>query len=155
MSQLTISQINHAVSTSVSITKFDFFHDFQFDIIHKQTSSYIAFGYGINRSLFQQRFFPKLSVGTNYFLLDKPKFQLGLRVNYSLSYLNFSKSPNGHRFWNEFYGGLTYYVGQKWKFGQSFLVGYFAQTQKNTLLNRTETHGSFGYNFSICLRYEI
>lgn len=74
-----------------------------------------AFDIGINRTLFQQRFFPKLSLGSAYDLLKTENFFLGPQVTMSGYTLNYNLNVNRPTFWLDLMPGIHFEYGKKWK----------------------------------------
>ncbi len=150
----TVFAQNQSVSTSIGITRFDFFHSFEYEYQPTKFSFSAGIGYGINRSIFQKHFYPRITVGSTYYLVNKEKFQIGPHVTYALSFIRLT--PNSKmNYWNEFNGGLQWSYGNKWKIGQTILVGYISESHFSTIDQKRVSAATINYYFSIALKYEI
>lgn len=145
----------HGIETNVSITRFDIFHSFAYRAKMKRFQCSGGFGYGINRSVFQQRFFPKVSIQGSYSILEKPKFVLGPSIYYSFSWLKINANTNHFSNWNEFFGGIQWQYGKKWKIGQTISAGYFSESYFNKLKQQRSKVGNWGYCMTLSLIHEL
>lgn len=142
------------LSTSIAITRFDFFHSFEFEFQPSKFALNVGLGYGVNRSIFQQRFYPRINFGSTYYWLNREKFRIGPSLIYALSFIQLNSSSK-IIFWNEANAGLTWSYGNKWKVGQTILVGYVAESHYSTIEKKRTHAGTLSYLASIKLIYEI
>ncbi len=145
----------HGIETNVSITRFDIFHSLSYRAKMNRFQYSSGFGYAINRSIFQQRFFPKVSIQGSYAILEKPKFVLGPSIHYSFSWLKINSSTNHFSNWNEFFGGIQWQYGKKWKIGQTISAGYFSESYFNQFKQRRSKVGNWGYCMTLSLIHEL
>lgn len=145
---LTIFSQNK-ISMSVNATKIDFFHGVEYGRIFRSFEIYGGFEYGIVKTIFQSRFFPKVKVGASYFAVNKQRFQLGPVIQYGFSHLKFSEQPKATVNYHELNGGLRWRYGKKWQVGQTLLVGGLWGREFNTLYQKKMTSGTFGYALQI------
>lgn len=135
----------YRVSSSVGVTRFDFFHSVDFTLQQQKWELSTGFAYGINRTYFQQRFFPKVQFQTEYNFIHRPKFELGPCIYTSFSWLKVNKSSKHFTNWGEFFGGISWSYGGKWKVGQTITAGYFTESYFSTLIQKRDRVGSWGY----------
>lgn len=141
----------YRISTSVGLTRFDYFHSVDASLQHKKWELSTGFAYGINRTYFQQRFFPKVQLQTGYDFIHKPKFELGTCIYTSFSWLKVNKASKHFTNWSEFFGGLSWSYGGKWKVGQTITAGYFTESNFSTLIQKRDRVGNWGYFFNLQL----
>lgn len=135
----------NTIATSLSYTKTDYFHGIEYGRSIQSFSVFAGFEYGIVRSLFQSRFFPKVKAGFSYSIIDKEKFKLGPVIQYSYSHLQYSKVPKGSVSYHELNGGVRWRYGRTWQIGQTLCIGGLWERGMNTIYQKTMTHGTLGY----------
>lgn len=141
---LTVSGQN-TFATSLSYSRTDFFHGVEYGRGFNSWNVLAGFEYGIVRSVFQSRFFPKVKAGIFYSALQKEKFRLGPVVQYSYAYLRYSKVPEGETHYHELNAGLRWRYGKKWQIGQTLLVGGLWEQGMNHIYKKTMVSGTWGY----------
>lgn len=142
----------HSISTSVGITRFDIFHSVGYLYDTNRCSYSAGFAYGINRTVFQQKLFPRFTVGFHYSALKKSRFELGPVISYSFSFLKYTSSSKS-TIWNELNTGFSWSFGKRWKVGQSFLVGYVGQSHYSTIQQKRTIGSTWGYYTDLKLSY--
>lgn len=147
------SQLQHQVSTAFSINRLDFWHEFLYGIGKNKWQTQVGTGYGINRTWFQGRLFPKLSVGGTYFWLDREKFELGPHVQYNFCHLKYSKSDRAAVNWHDGVVGVRWNYGQRWKIGQTIGIGYFVERYYSTIYDRKMSAGNWMYYANLSVSY--
>ena len=150
-----LGQNNSSIQTEIGFTRFDFFHSFQYTKTEGNWNFSGGLGYGIIRSLFQQRFYPRTTLSIGYNLLQKERIQFEPIVNHSYSFLNYNKLSNEFHHWNEYLFGIRFAFGKKWKVGQTVLVGYYSENFKSASLNQRVKVGGLAYYGALFLKYEI
>ena len=138
---------------TVSYTKTDFFHGLEYSRKLNAFEVFAGVEYGIVRTVFQSRFFPKIKIGASYFPLKKGRFQLGPVLQYGFSYLKYSKTPKGVANYHELNAGLRWRYGKKWQIGQTLSVGGLWERSYNTIYEQKKTYGTFGYILQIDFGY--
>jgi hypothetical protein len=109
--------------------------------------------FGINRTFFQSRLYPRISIGVNYFLLDREKFRFGPAVSYSYSMLQVNKSAGSWHKWNEIYGGYTLSVGDKWRFSHSLMAGWMNERYRSQISQKMYGTNTLGFYLKFGLEY--
>lgn len=142
----------HSISTSVGITRFDIFHSIAYSLDTNRCSFSAGLAYGINRTVFQQKIFPRVSAGFHYSALKKNRFELGPEISYSFSFLKYTSSSKP-TMWNELNTGLFWSFGNRVKVGQSVLVGYVGQSHFSTIQQKRTTGSTWGYYVDLKLSY--
>lgn len=143
------------ISTTVGVSRFDIFHSVGLSTTIQCFEPEISIGYGINRTVFQQRFFPKTSLSTSFNFIQKEKFELGVMLQYALSGVKLNASSKYRNVWNEFNGGIEWEYGRKWRIGQQLLFGRYAENYYNTLYVKRVSVSGWGYFLSIKLSHEL
>lgn len=142
------------VSTSLSITRFDFFHAFEYEFQPSKFAFSAGLGYGINRTIFQKRFYPRMTLGSTYYWLNKERFQIGPHINYAFSFIRLTPASKLNE-WNELNAGLQWSYGNKWKIGQTIVLGYVSESHYSTIENKRVHARTLNYFISLALKYEI
>jgi hypothetical protein len=142
------NQKSISLSHSFSIQKFDNFllHSIEIDL--KRISFYSSIGFGVNRTFFQNRFFPQINIGLGYALIKRQK--LSISSNVQSSFFTF-KAIDRHYF-------TSFQLGYCMKYGKKlFLInragtGILNEKFKNKM-GKTTSASTFHYQFSIGLGY--
>lgn len=108
---------------------------------------------GTNRSIFQRRIFPRLTIGGAYKLISKYNFCFGPQLTFSHSMLKLNKVSTHLNTWNEIYLGTRMELGTKWRFIYSMAAGWQNERYFNTYLNRKSSVNSLGFNVNVGLAY--
>jgi hypothetical protein len=144
---------NRSITYAFGMTRFDFFTGFEYHQKLGKFDPFCGFEVGVNRTFFQQRFFPKVKIGTNYYLLRKDRFLLGPSLNYGYSLLNVNKSTSSYHRWHELMGGFRFLYGRNFKIGFTLLGGWTAERFPNQLTNTSATVHSSAYHGAILVNY--
>jgi hypothetical protein len=145
----------HSLNYSFGITRFDFFTGLEYQRNIGRFDPFVGFEVGVNRTFFQQRFFPKLKIGTHYFIVRSERILLGPTLNYGYSLLNVNKSTASFHRWHEVLGGMRFLYGGKFKIGATFSGGWTAERFPNQTTNSTETVHMSAYNGAILVSYAL
>lgn len=145
--------LSNKIDLQVGITRMDFFGGIQYARKMRSFQAFSAFEIGINRSIFQSRFYPKISLGSAYFLIDKRKFCLGPQLSYAYSLLKVNKNTTHVHHWNEVYAGLRLEVGARFKFISVVSGGWMNERYFNQIEQRYAGVNSLGYNVKLGLCY--
>jgi len=148
-------KMTHRIETNISITRFDIFHSFEYSAKVNHFQASVGLGYGVTRTFFQQRFFPKINVLGVYNLINNPKFSFGPSVYYSFSWLKINQTSKHFNNWNELFGGLHWEYGNKWRIGQTISAGYFSESYFNQFLNKRAKASNWGYFVNFSLIHEL
>lgn len=116
---------------------------------------YTQFQFGINRSIFQRRFYPRLTLGCESALSSTDKFNIGPDVAVSFSLLQFNKHAHLYQKVLELYAGYSLNYGKKIKIGQSTKGGWFNEYIPGTKELNSLHVSTFGYEISIFLTYAL
>lgn len=149
------NQSSYNLKFTTSFTKMDFFTGCAIQKQFNRIQPYAQFQFGINRSIFQQRFYPRLTFGCESALSDFEKFNFGPDVSVSFSLLQFNKQAHSYQKVLELYAGYSLNYGKKLKLGQSTkggLLNEFIPGPKDLNSLRVST---FGYEISIFLTYAL
>ena len=109
--------------------------------------------FGINRTIFQSRPFPRITIGGAYKLVTRKYFFIGPMLTFSHSILKINKQSNYLTSWNELYLGARMELGSKWRFVYTMAAGWQNERYFNTYLNRKSGVNSVGFNVNLGLAY--
>lgn len=135
------------------MTRLDFFTGFRYARSFDKLVPFCTAEMGINRTIFQSRFFPKLGIGTSYFLLNKPKLKIGPQLSYGHSVLKVNSASNHYHNWNELYMGGRLEIGSKIRFTLDVNGGLLNERYYNQFSKEKEGLNSLGFNGNIGLLY--
>lgn len=141
-----------AIGTSFGINRFDFFHKLEIDHQYENILINGGLGYGVNRSIFQKRLFPMLSVGTMY-QFNIGNLKIGPTIVYQHSWVRYFKSNEAYHQYSEIYAGIRLKYGGKWSIGQQLLLGYMNEHFKSGISNQPMNVGGIGYYGNLALYY--
>lgn len=131
--------------------------DFQFGVNYSYNKysikPFASVEFGINRTLFQNRFFPRISVGADYALLKGSSIQFGPELSYSCSVLKVNKSSNHSHQFNELYGGLFFSFGNKFQFKTALLTGWQNERYFSTYSGKKEGANTLGFSINFGMNY--
>lgn len=145
----------NSIGMSVNVSKLDYFHGIEYGRKFNSLEVIAGFEYGIIKTLFQSRFYPKIKVGAVYHALAIKKFSLGPIIQYGFSFLRYSKVPNGTVNYHELNTGLRWSYGEKWKIGQTLLLGGLWENGYNSIYHKRKTAGTIGFVAQIDVRYAL
>ena len=131
----------------------DFFSGFSFAKDMNKTQPFTSFEIGINRTIFQSRLFPKITLGCSYWLLKKNKIRLGPQLSYAFSILKINLNSSHFNQWNELYAGLRIEVGSKVRFFTVLSGGWMNERYFSTFDQRYVGVNSLGFNPFIGICY--
>lgn len=85
--------VSYSLSTNLQYHPHDFFFNLQFSRQKQRVVHALDLGFGINKTIFQRRFFPKMSYefGMNFKLVDWLALQPGVRFSYSFLDVRYPK----------------------------------------------------------------
>lgn len=142
-----------SVNYRLNVTRFDFFTGLEYTKRIQSFQPFAALEFGINRSIFQQRFFPKMAVGLSYDLVRNEQWMLGPSLQTSYSLLKVNRSTNHFHQWNELMIGLRLETGKKWKYICLAEYGLVVETYFDQVTKKNERIGSYGYVLSMGFGY--
>jgi len=140
------SSLQFALKTAV--TKLDFFVGPELAYYKNRLVFFGSTELGINRTFFQQRVFPRASIGFGY-RFGKDKLALEPLVMISQSALRLSRKHNSMHTWMEFYLGYRFSCGDYWKLVNEIMAGWMTERFRVQSSNTFQTVGTLGYYGSI------
>jgi hypothetical protein len=150
---LSQSEQKSTLTYALGMTRMDFFSGFEYGKQIYNWKPFASMEIGVNRTFFQKRFFPRLSVGSAYFFLNKEKLHLGPQLSYSFSILNVNKNTNHFHQWNEIYFGSRLEVGSKFRFTNVISGGWMNERFYNQLNNERDGVNSLGFYINFGISY--
>lgn len=145
--------LKSAVTLQVGMNNLDFQTGIGYAYSWDRFQALSSIELGINRSVFQGRIFPRLTIGGAYKLVTKKKFYFGPMITFSHSILKVNKLSTHLTSWNELYAGARMELGTKWRFIYSMAAGWQNERYFNTYLDRTSGVNSVGFNVNLGLAY--
>jgi len=147
-------EVNRDSSTQfalkTAITRLDFFVGTEINLCRQRLVLNGSLELGINRTFFQQRFFPRASVGFGYRFANE-KLALEPLLMISQSALRLSRQHNSVHSWTETYLGYRFTWGGNWKLVNEIMAGWMTERYKVQSSGTFQTVGTFGYYGSIGL----
>ena len=149
----THAQDQHRISTSLGMNRLDFWHEAGYAHLWNRWEVQAGVGYGVNRTLFQGRSYPRVTLGGTFYALHKPRFSLGPTLIYGYSTLKYSKADNARVSWHDCTAGIKWSFGQRWRIGQVVSAGYIGERYFSTVYDRKMTAGNWVYYTTIFVSY--
>ena len=141
------------VSSSFSMTNLDFFVGFQALNVWDRWSFGLGLETGVNRTIFQQRFFPKVSVIGNFTFFRRPWVNIFISGNYALSVCKINQSTDSFHYWNEVYSGLGLEFGRRFRPFLCASTGLLHESFRNKVQNKLFGFNTLGFQGTIGLKY--
>lgn len=141
------------VGFTFGMNRLDFFSGCYYSKELRFIQPFASAEFGVNRSIFQKRLFPRLTVGAKYFAVDKENFHFGPYISHSYSFLKINANSSHFHHWNELYIGTRTEVGDKWRFTNSIATGwmnerfYSQTTQRVTGVNSIGFFANIGFSY--------
>ena len=149
----SINDLKKQVGLAFGMSRLDFFSGCYFSKEFRNVQPFTSAEFGVNRSIFQKRIFPRLSVGLNYFVVSTKKFHFGPYISHSYSFLKVNANSNHFHHWNELYIGTRTEVGNKLRFTNSIATGWMNERFYSQTTNRVTGVNSLGLFANIGLSY--
>ena len=143
------------MGTALHLHPIDFWHTFEFQAHLKKVSPLFSVGYGINRTLFQRRFFPHFCVELPIKLISSSKFNLGVGPSVKTYFLQLNRAEKSMHFWHEYMLGYRISYGKRWKFTHGSAAGFRMERFQSELTNQAVSHSSFSYQIHLGVSYAL
>lgn len=114
---------------------------------------FVVAEFGINRTIFQNRLFPRITLGADYSLLKDSGIRLGPELSYSCSFLKVNKSSNHSNQYNELYGGLFFCFGRTIQFKTALLTGWQNERFYSSYSGEKEGANTLGFSINFGMNY--
>ena len=118
-----LPSVKHALEMQVGFTRFEKYHSLSYLMNYKRWEVRAGLGYGIVKTLFQNRFFPQGIIGVSYDCLRDPRFNLGPTLFYSLSGYTYNRAAQAKVMYHDLFLGAQFFYGLKWSVGTRMAVG--------------------------------
>jgi hypothetical protein len=141
------------ISYNFSMTKMDFFTGFQGLKTINNWSLGLGLETGVNRTFFQQRFYPKIQLITNYTFVRKSWIRMFASGNYGFSFCKVNQLSNATHFWNEWYCGLGFEFGKRIRPYINASAGLLQEAFMGNNEARILRFNTMGFQGTIGLRY--
>ncbi len=145
--------IKNSISAQFGMTRLDFFTGVRFARTYKKWVPFSSAEIGINRTIFQSRFYPKVGIGCSYFCLNKNKFKVGPQLSFAHSLLKVNSTSSHFNQWNEVFIGTRIEIGSKIRFPIEVNGGLLNERFYNQISNKKEGVNSLGFNANIGVMY--
>ncbi len=141
------------VGFQAGINRMDFQIGFNYKYDHYSVKPFASIEFGVNRTIFQNRYFPRFTGGIEYCLLKRIKLQFGSQVSYSYSLLRVNKLSSHLNQYNEIYGGLYVCLGGKIQFKGVLLTGWQNERYFSTYLDKINGANTLGFSANLGVSY--
>lgn len=145
--------LSNRIDIQIGMTRMDFFGGIQYAKEFGALQPFIAAEIGINRTIFQSRFYPKITVGSSYFVIDKKRISFGPQVSYAYSVLKVNANSSHFHHWNEVYAGLRLEIGSTIRFTTALSGGWMNERFYNQITQDFAGVNSLGYSIKLGLSY--
>lgn len=145
--------LKNSICIQIGMTRLDFFTGFRYARFYNKLVPFGIAEIGVNRTIFQANFFPKIGLGCSYFFLNNNKIKIGPQLTYAHSWLKINASTNHIHQWNEVYLGARMEIGSKFRFTFEINGGLLNERYYNQLSQKMNGVNSLGFNGNIGLLY--
>lgn len=152
---LAQTERTHNVGTGLYYNELDFFFLAQYGTQFNKLECKIDLGFGINRTVFQKRFFPVFGFSTTYNFFNKSIISLGPTLLAQFSVLKVHAETKHFDTYSNLSGGYTFAVGNRLKFYQSTFFGYYSNRFFSTYLNDYKSVKNWRFSTQIGLKYAL
>jgi hypothetical protein len=129
----------------------DAFNGIQYARAFSRFKQDVSFEWGVNRTYLHRRFFPRITFGSSYAIIEKRAFKLAPAASYGYARLKTNSLVKSFHQWHEIYGGFNVEVGMKWKGGIAISGGWLMEQYFNAYLNRQSFVHTVGFNGEVSL----
>lgn len=145
--------LKNQIGISGGMNRMDFMSGVNYSREINQFQVFSSVEFGINRTIFQKRIFPRLSIGSSYFLFESPNFRIGPQLSYSYSSLKVNNNTDHFHQWNEIYLGSRIEIGSRIRFTNVIAGGWMNERYFNQLTNRKAGVNTMGFYFNLGISY--
>lgn len=140
------------LSLQIGLSQLDFFTGIRYGKTIHHIEPFIIGEIGINRTIFQSRFFPRFTGGVVYYFLEQKKIKLGAKMSYGYSVLKVNKNTDHFNQWNEIYIGTHFEIGSKVRFTNELNTGLLNERYFSQMSKQIEGVNSLGFyvNVGVC-----
>lgn len=142
--------LHHSVFFTQSFQKFDNFSMLSYCLTNNNLFFTPSLGVGVNRTFYQQRFFPQLQIGIGYKVINRNKISISPEINTLFS----SFSTIERHFFSSFQVGYSFQYGQKIYLLHRLNAGILNERFKNTV-GMMASANSINWQFSLGIGYAI
>lgn len=143
----------YSISLSTAINRMDLYSGVRLGKQTHRIETGFSLESGINRTIFQTRFFPRITFDGSYFFLQRETVQLGPVLSYSYSLLQINKESGSFHHWNECYGGYSLSIGKTLRFRHTLTAGWMNERFRSQISQEKEGVSTLGFYSSIGLSY--
>ncbi len=131
------------------LNRLDFFEENSLVLKKDKLAHEIGLGFGINRSIFQQRLFPELFYALQSTFPSLGVFSCQAKAAYHTSFFQVNRKEGEIHFYNELLLGAHLALGRKYAFFFEPGIGLQAESFHSDFFDRVETGFSFAYSAKI------
>ena len=142
-------------SNGLRFNKNDFFLESGLNFQYKKSNHEFGLGFGINKSLFQNRFSPELFYVLKTNFRSPNKFNLQGLSSYHLNFYNVNRNDKEIHFFNELLVGFQFSYGEKYKIFLQPEAGIIVESFHSDFYKKFENHLTFNYSGKIGFIYYV
>lgn len=136
-------------NVGVRFNRLDFFMETGLAFKQTKITHEIGVGFGINRSVFQQRLFPEVFYGLKSNFRQEDLFSCDGITNYYFSFFQANREQSELHFFNELLIGLQLSAGRKNTFFFQPQIGFQAESFHSDFFQRPRHYFSLAYSAKI------
>lgn len=156
LSQHNSKTRKYSLGFTFEINRLDIFNGVNLTYQRDKNKYSISSGYGIIKSVFQQRFFPKLGFQyTRMFSNENNTFQINPIFSSNFYQLKLTESKSTLLLWNESLLGYNISIGHKIKFLQQSQIGLLTENNFNSVTSKRTNYFTLAYLGTIGVVYEF
>ena len=108
---------------------------------------------GVNRTFFQKRVYPKISIIGSYRFISKSSFNFYILGNYAFSLCEINQISDSFHYWNEIYGGFGIEFGNRFRPFLNTSTGLIQEFFHSNFDNKILRFNTLGFQGTIGLKY--
>ena len=146
--ETSLHRFHHSLFITQSFQKMDNFSSLSSMLQSNKITISSSLGIGLNRTIYQHRFFPQLQFGFGYSLLLLKKGSISPELSLLLS----TFSTLERHYFSSIHAGYLFTYGSRWVFIHRFNAGLLNEKFVNSF-NRLSSANTIGWQFSIGVGY--
>lgn len=155
-SQNNPSTKKYSLGYTFEINRLDIFNGVNLTYQLDKNRYSVSSGFGIIKSVFQQRLFPKFGFQyTRIFSNENKTFQINPIFSFNFYQLKLTKSKSTLFIWNECLIGYNVSIGKKIKLLQQSQIGLLIENNFNSIISERTNYFTLAYHGTIGVVYEF
>lgn len=153
LSQLHAQELEQEHHLAIRMNRLDLFIQYGKAYVHHKHTQEVGFGFGLNRTVFQQRMFPEIYYRYTFSVLKTEEWNLGLGAGFYASAYELNKKTHAWSSYQELVLGLAVSYGRRFKVRVQLDWGLMLENQEHGPVSAKSHHLGRAYNRQIGFAY--